>query len=337
MAILKHIIPCICCLILTGCYEAFTPDIEYEPVLCMNSMITAGQPIEVSVTHTRLYTDETADTEVPDASIAIYANGTLQEAGYIAREGDHIRLVAESSTYGRAEAEVIVPVAVGPESVEWIPTINSVYAENTEDPGVHANISFNLTATINIADPAEKENFYRFSYLGFYHSGNDGDDLYEASGPDKIAFSTGNFKYSAEPIFSEHIGIFESVMGGDSFGFAFFTDRQFSGKTYPLHLLFSECWWMADTDEWNPEFLDCGFELTLHTISESYYNWSNYLWQRDWGPAGDLGDIGLGDALWGFSNVSTGAGVVAAQSYKTYTVNLKDFIEETLSLKNLNR
>ena len=65
-------------------------------------------------------------------------------------------------------------------------------------------------------------------------------------------------------------------------------------------------------------------------MSPSYYNWANYIWQRDSGTLTELGDYGFGDPIWGYSNVSSGAGVVAAQSKSVCTIDLTDFIQETI-------
>ncbi len=83
-------------------------------------------------------------------------------------------------------------------------------------------------------------------------------------------------------------------------------------------------------DRWDPDYFDCELILELNTISESYYNWGSYLWQYEDGLLVGLGDLGLGDPVWAYSNVSTGAGVVAARSVATYTIKLKDFLEKTM-------
>ncbi|MDE6345354.1 MAG: hypothetical protein K2L55_01625 [Muribaculaceae bacterium] len=36
------------------------------------------------------------------------------------------------------------------------------------------------------------------------------------------------------------------------------------------------------------------------------------------------------EPMWGYSNVSSGAGVVAAQSFATYTLSLKEFLHDAL-------
>ncbi|MDE6468491.1 MAG: hypothetical protein K2L28_06285 [Muribaculaceae bacterium] len=70
--------------------------------------------------------------------------------------------------------------------------------------------------------------------------------------------------------------------------------------------------------------------LYLSTVSQSYYNWAVYKWNADAGITGDLADLGMAESKWGYSNVSTGAGVVAAKSSACFTVNLKDFLESVL-------
>ena len=79
--------------------------------------------------------------------------------------------------------------------------------------------------------------------------------------------------------------------------------------------------------------LECGIYLYLTTVSTSYYNWAVYKWNVDEGIMGDLSDIGLAESKWGYSNVSTGAGVVAAQSSSKATIDLKEFLKTTLNNK----
>ena len=327
MAILRNICIALLAVVLTGCYEDFTPDIDVKPVLCMNSLITAGRPIEVAVTRTVLYTDENQDFTVNDARITIYVNDEAKDADYIPREGDRIRLIAESNTYGSAQAEVVVPYSVKGGSFNWRPYLTDVRRDDSIGYDMCATIQFNLDASLTIDDSASEENYYRFAYISSHpHYGDD-----DMSG---LSFHTGTFRYESEPIFAEHIGVFDSMMGGDAYGFTFFTDRQFNGDNYTLHLQYSDCQYSVASPVWSDELLDCEVEFTLYSVSKSYYNLAIYMWHRDYGSLEELGNIGLGDPIWGYSNVSTGAGVVAAQSYTTYKLSLRDFLMENLSEKN---
>ncbi len=58
MAILRYILFLLSATILTSCYEEFNPAIDTQPVLCMNALITAGEPIEVEITHTWMFNDK---------------------------------------------------------------------------------------------------------------------------------------------------------------------------------------------------------------------------------------------------------------------------------------
>lgn len=330
MAILKrlsYILPT--ALMLTGCYHEFTPEVDTKPVLCMNSLITAGEPIEVELTHTWLYSDQSADCRVSDARVSLYANDVEVASDYIPREGDRIRIVASSRAYGNAEAEVTVPYAVGAKVLESRPDHARVGCYESNGL-LTADVTFDMNFALAIDDPAGADNYYLYECMGY--SSFDGEwpdytDYYE----DISYFNTGIFRYEAEPIFAEHIDVLESVTGSDAYGFTFFTDRQFQGSRYTLNLMYSgataHITAKADDLQTIPE---CGFEICLYSVSASYYNWANYCWQVDSGLLGEVGDVGLGDPLQAYSNVSTGAGVVAARSAAVYKIDMSDFLREAL-------
>lgn len=334
MGILKHsIYSALTVLILTGCYKDYTDVIDTTPVLCINSLITAGEPIKVYVTHTWEYTDvevvkdpdryfnyETRyDNEVSDAEVEIYANGMLQTSDYIPEEGDNIKIVAFSKKYGKAEGEVTVPVSIPIESLTWDAEIISAdVGTNFWGEESFYSVKADLQAKVTIYDAADKENYYNISCTHEYNN----DDTDEE---DKPYFSTGTLNYNAEPIFSEHIAAMVAAFGIDGYGFTFFTDRKFSGESYTLTLAYEDM--EIQTSNIPPVESDFDWSLCfiLSTISKSYYDLANYEWHAFEAGIGDLGDIGLSDPIWGYSNVSTGAGVIAAQSKSTYKINLKDF------------
>lgn len=330
MAILRYIIPLLSVFLLTGCYEDFNPRIDTRPVLCMNSLITAGKPIDVEVTHTWMFSDEGSEKNhyVSDATVTIFANGMAVGRDYLPEEGDRIRIVAESPAYGTATAEVIVPHATPVGKVKVSPAVTRVW-EGDEDFFLYemfADVTFSLNIEMDVNDPAGTVNYYHFGYDWFSPSGDD-----DQSGYYVPALSIGKFEYDSEPIFKEHVGVFETVMGNDDdTDFVFFSDRQFSGSTYTLHLNFSNNLFRIQSQEYDESRLECGVNLYLTTVSQSYYNWAVYKWNVDEGIIGDLSDIGLAESKWGYSNVSTGAGVVAAQSSSKYTIDLKDFLKSTL-------
>ena len=318
MAILKKIYPLLALPLLTGCEEAFTPDMPHTPALCVNSLITAGEPVEAKISKSRLYTDSPEKSEVRDAEVRIYVNGELQLDSYIPKEGDNIRIVAESPAVGRGEAEVLIPASIPAPTATW--EAYDVSCRESDNDMVF--VEFKLKVDLRIED-ADGENYYKFSFNSDFQADEELDD-FDASG--NYGFAIGSLLYDMEPIFREHIGIFESIMGGDAEGFSFFSDRQFEGKSYTLHLQFDNCWFRYPKGE----IPDCNVNLIVSSVSPSYYNWANYIWQRDSGTLTELGDYGFGDPIWGYSNVSSGAGVVAAQSKSVCTIDLTDFIQETI-------
>ncbi len=334
MGILRYIILLLPAVVLSGCYEDFDPAIDTAPVLCMNSLITAGAPIEVSVTHTWMFNDEKSgrDHAVTDAVVTVFANGSRVGADYLPQEGDRIRITAESPTYGTATAEVTVPVATPTGTIKVSPTVTNVWKgdEDFSRYEMLADVTFNLNIEMDVDDPAGTDNYYLFGYnWSSPHVDEEPDDEYwNFNSP---TLQIGSFEYNSEPIFKEHIGVFETVMGNDEdTDFLFFSDRQFPGKKYTLHLNFSDNSFRIRSQAYDESLLDCEVNLYLTTVSQSYYNWAVYRWNVDEGITGDLSDIGLAESKWGYSNVSTGAGVVAAQSFSKATVNLKEFLKTIL-------
>lgn len=329
MAILKFIYPLALAALLSGCFETFDPGIDSKPVLCLNSHITAGEPITVEVTHSWMFNDRKSEENhnVNDATITILANGTAVDPDYLPREGDIIMISAESPTYGVATAEVTVPYATPVGNVRVIPTVTDVTKYEYDYPiaDTVTVVKFNLSIEIDLDDPADIENFYNFDYNWFSEDDSYFDEELGVYWPG--ALTIGQFDYNSEPIFKEHVGTFETIMGYDDYlSFAFFTDRQFSGKKYTLHLNWTDNSFRIRKQEQDGELPESGINIFLSSVSHSYYNWAIYKWNRDDGAMGELGDIGLAESMWGYSNVSSGAGVVAASALRKITVDIRDLI-----------
>lgn len=332
MAILRYIIAIMAAYMLTSCYEDFDPGINAEPVLCLNSLITAGEPIKVDVSHTGMFDDENSifNNDVKDAKITIFANEQVVEQSYLPKKGDRIRIVADSPTYGMATAEVTVPYPAPIENVKFTPTATKVWIGDKDfyHYEMLAQITFNLNIEMGIKDFPGIANYYKFGY------GEKRDDLNNNESSTNQSLLMGIFNYDSEPIFKEHISVFETVMGnGDDIEFLFFTDKQFSGKTYTLHINFTDSDFRISSQKYDESLLECKIPLYLTTISQSYYNHAVYKWNIDNGVLGDMADIGFADPTWGYSNVSTGAGVVAAQSTANVTIDLTEFLKTTLNKK----
>ncbi len=329
MAILRKIIILSLPLVLAGCREEFIPLIDTKPVLCLNSLITAGEPIEVSVTHTWVYTDVKGEEDhtVNDASIAVYANGRLVGDEYLPQEGDHIRIEAFSNTYGDAWAEVVVPIATPILEVNYQPKVTDSWFEDRQQWGLSLDIRFNISTTLTISNHPATPQFYLLNidkYQPTYET------RWETS-PSSVHFFEGNKNYQ-DPFFTEYISSFEEMMdGGYLYDDICFSNSQFEGNSQDIHVDFTNAYLQISQWDRNPDLLECGYTFKLNSISESYFKWIIYRWQSEESILGDIIDVGLSEPIWGYSNVSTGAGVVAAQSSASINLNLHDFLYNYIS------
>lgn len=328
MAILRHLPLMILPLLVSGCYEDFIPEIDTKPVLCINSTITAGEPIEVDVSRSWVYS-ETGDIYLHpgEATVSVYVNGELVPEGYIASEGDKIVIKAESEKYGNAEASVRVPVAVPFRLVKQSVEPKFALRDTTQAMTFYSEFSLRLVAEIK--DNPTTDNYFGIGYYGSYPNGLSEDN--DWSGVSSVYLGLGVFEDSFEPIFKEHIGVFESVMADGDSNMMTFSDRQFAGKSYNLNMILKNMIYSVTAQPYDPELFNATVTFYLVNISRSYYDRILYLWQRDSGVLGDYGNFGFADPMWGYSNVSTGAGVVAARSYSTFTVSLREFLETAFS------
>ncbi len=70
--------------------------------------------------------------------------------------------------------------------------------------------------------------------------------------------------------------------------------------------------------------------IDLSHISTDYYKFLLSFWAATEGISGALGGVGLGDAVFEYSNVSSGAGIVSAQAKSTYELDIRKLISENI-------
>ncbi|MBD5329421.1 MAG: DUF4249 domain-containing protein [Bacteroides sp.] len=332
---------------LTSCYQDFEPDIESVPVLCMNSEITPGDSINLFLTRTWRWSEGNEykiDVEVRDAEVRLIVNGNYEEtlmpttihtgkgfdypyqeerecyqSRYRPKSGDEIRIEASSPRYGEAFAEVKVPYTVPIDRVE--PEIQSFIAlgDTTGFPAVAERCEYILRFKLltYFTDPADSVNYYDFSVGTSAHSNYDN----EAS----AFLSSVNPIFSGDPIFTEHVSVLESAIAETS-GYTIFSDRQINGRTYPLRIGFDDFsfYYFNPLDLEGPK--EYGFKVSLRHIDSTYYKHVISLWEANDAIVGSLGGVGLAPPVYSYSNVSTGAGVVAAYAVSTYTLPIVDII-----------
>lgn len=320
----------------TSCYQDFEPDIESTPVLCMNSLITAGDTIVVELTRTWRWDEGNPGKDfsvtVADGNVDLYVNGNLKEkiaysertgyrSNYVAVPGDEIRLVASSEKYSEASASVTVPNPVVIDKVDATVS-NFTY----QLYGIGKQYSMDLGLMIWFTDSQTTTDYYKF-------------DIGKTNAPDywvdeehyyaEIEYAQYDIDYDREPLFSEHMSPLESAVSETS-GYTIFSDRQISGQRYPLHIGLNNLSYSVVNPENNPEIDSASIDIRLDVISESYYKHVLSVWQSNDGINGILGSVGLGDPVWEASNVSTGAGVVAACAPYIYHLNMTKLVSEHL-------
>lgn len=333
---------------LTGCFTSFEPDIDSKPVLCMNSLITDGDSIKVSLTRTwrwsegvvvEGYDQAPIDLVVYDGVIKLFVDNEYKEtlklvetegdypyrkkkwvyvAEYIPKSGDTIRLEALSEEYGEASAEVEVPYAVPIENVDY--TVKDFVMDGDESSMEDLTYYFDMDLLVWFSDPGCTTDYYMFKTSTSGHKSGEGDD--GSSFSEYIYYSD----VSDDPLFSEHVSALESAVGIYS-GYTFFSDRQISGKKYSLHVDLDDICYYLRNPSGHPDVGNAEFYMDFYTISPSYYKHVISVWQSNDGIVGSLGGVGLADPVFESSNVSTGAGVVAAAVSK-YAIPFADIREK---------
>ncbi|MDE6770736.1 MAG: DUF4249 domain-containing protein [Muribaculaceae bacterium] len=335
---------------LTGCYSKFDLDVESEPVLCLNSIIIPGDSIRLQVIRTWEWREndllDYQNVDVTDAEVSLYINGRLMEkmtprtyymvaspinssinfyktttgfiADYIPASGDEIRFEAKSEKYGEATAEITIPYPVDIENVSIdvsnLVKRSDVYFESYD-------MTLNMLAWFS--DPAPTTDYYRVStYLDNKYWTDSGEEGFVDGWVSKL-------DVNHEPLFTEHISVLESIFSDES-SYTIFSDRQISGNSYPLHLFIDKLRYNYYNPYDLPEFKDFDLVVELSRLSESYYKYVLSEWEANYGMSGILGSMGLSEPVYGASNVSTGAGVVAAVVPYRYRINVRQLIEEEL-------
>ena len=349
MAFLNRIIlSLLAALPLVGCFSDFEPDIESTPVLCLNSLITAGEPVQVSVTRTWRWSegnpDDTyhpIDIDIADADVSLIVNGKFVErltftqsdngydpgtpfyklinvyqSTYCPRSGDTVMLRAVSDRYGEATAQVTVP---DPAPIDKVDVKVKDFSDNTHI--WQGDYSMSLGFRIWFTDPADATDYYLFETD---HTESHFTDAPDGERAQEYIMSMW-VDYTCEPLFTEHVSALESVFS-DTSGYTIFSDRQISGKSYPLNVSVDNITYIYYNPDDDPDLGDMAITLSLCSISDSYYYHVLSVWHANDGISGVLGGVGLGDPVYAASNVSTGAGVVAAVAKSTFKVRLLDII-----------
>ncbi|MDE7380833.1 MAG: DUF4249 domain-containing protein [Muribaculaceae bacterium] len=351
MAILKFIRISLLLIIiefaLTSCYQEFDPDLQSKSVLCMNSEITPDNPVTLFLTRSWCWTEDSehkVDVDVTDAEVKLYVNGQFKEllildeeetnsydysgpkvrkcyrGSYRVSVGDEILIEASSAEYGNAHAEAKIPEPVYIDKVEIRNLMISSIGDTSGFPACkdRSVFIFNLNALIHITDKYDSKDYYDVKVGLSPYSNYD----HQAEAYGSLVFPG----FDEEPLFTEHVSVLESGIS-DNYGYSIFSDRQINGKSYPLRITFSDCRFSYQ----NPQNLEApkeyGIVVTLRHIDESYYKHVISVWNANDAIIGALGEVGLANPVYAYSNVSTNAGVVTAYADTKVTIPYVKLIE----------
>ncbi|MDE5586559.1 MAG: DUF4249 domain-containing protein [Muribaculaceae bacterium] len=332
----------------TSCYTEFDPNIDSTPVLCMNSTITPGEPVTLFLTRTWPWTegDELKiDVNVRDADVRLTVNGEYKEtlkhtliqnpdypygsyqeqlecyqSEYRPESGDIIRLEATATQFGEATAEVTVPYPVPIDRIEAQVLSYRPSGDLTGFPAVEnvCQFAMRLNLLAYFTDPAASTDFYDlatdFSTISDYE--------HEAVAH---VYMYPIVDFSGEPLLKEHVSVLESTIA-DTMGYTVFSDRQINGRTYPLRISYDQLSFTYQNPLDLPKPKEAGIEVILRHVDPTYYKHVISVWEGNDGIVGILGGVGLANAVYPYSNVSTGAGVVAAYAATSLTIPFIDII-----------
>lgn len=304
---------------LTSCYRKIDLD-EYRttPKMVINSVVSPDTVVMASITRTWFYPDKKPYVNLPHAHVELYINNqyietmqwktlnnprnpdqpdTLFLSNTIPAEGDRIKIVASTPEYGTVTAEDIIPKKVPIKNASHtIKKGNGVYQGTISD-------YFEIYYEVTFDEFPEKNNYYlakitqiKTGYYGYYET--------------KIDY--------IDPVFKEQDAILDESMafnGLEKRGGALFTDQSINGQTYTLQIKETT----AELDETEQRI------ISIYSLSESYFLYLLSL-QKIAGSTleGGLGNIGLAEPLWVYSNVEGGTGILGGNQHSETTITLNN-------------
>lgn len=304
---------------LTSCYRKIDLN-EYRttPKMVINSVVSPDTVVMASITRTWFYPDKKPYVNLPHAHVELYINNqyietmqwktlnnprnpdqpdTLFLSNTIPAEGDRIKIVASTPEYGTVTAEDIIPKKVAIKNASHtIKKGNGVYQGTISD-------YFEIYYEVTFDEFPEKNNYYlakitqiKTGYYGYYETEID----------------------YIDPVFKEQDAILDESMafnGLEKRGGALFTDQSINGQTYTLQIKETT----AELDETEQRI------ISIYSLSESYFLYLLSL-QKIAGSTleGGLGNIGLAEPLWVYSNVEGGTGILGGNQHSETTITLNN-------------
>lgn len=301
-------------LLLPSCTTDFDPKLDDTPIPVINALAERDSLLVAMVSRSWLFNtlNDPAKATLPDANVQYRVDGgqwlpmTFNEetARY---ECDHRCMAGESveikadTRFGEAEGSANVPTAVPIDKVEY--TVETRIDQNSFSMGYNGEISHPLEMTlrfkVTFTDPAG-ENYY----------------LVAGSG------------YVDDPIIGENESAMDGVLNKYHYC-SFFTDRTISLQTYTLSLFESFYLWPTGDGGYGRPW-STKSTIKLINLSKDYYLYILSLFKKYTGFQGILEDFGVAEPRSVFSNVSTGAGIIASDAVSLYELDVLPIFEKEL-------
>ncbi len=296
-----------------ACVSDFDPGYGEEPFVVINMLAQPGRPLTASVTHSWPHTESPVpDVTVKDAAVTYSVNGHTSgmmtfnpqtesyEADYRPVAGDEINITAVSDKYGSASGRTRVPSQVKIDKWSFNPVVVTDYNGIVADDSLSYLRRLNIEYSITFTDPAGEENYYMLSGR-----------LYQETG--------GGF--SSDPILSENNTPLDAIFSRNN-TFMVFSDRSIDGKSYTFRYTCSYIPFIPVQDL-HERLTD---RIALCSISREFYYYLLSVYKKYGDLNQNLENIGLAEPKIIYSNVTDGAGIVAAQSSDTIVNDVHDIV-----------
>lgn len=297
-----------------GCTSEYDPYSEGDNVMVINMLAEPGHPLTADVTHSWDSSQRPAgDVTVTDASVTVIIDGIPAgamtfnpvsrhyESDYLPREGEQISISATSPTYGMASGETRVPNGVKIDHWSFNPVVETDYdGIVTNGDSLSYLRRLNIEYSITFTDPAEEDNYYMISGRPYYETGGG---------------------FSSDPIISENNTPLDAVFSANK-TFVVFSDRSINGKTYTLRYTCSYTPFIPVT-ELGSRLTD---RISLCAISRDYYLYLLSVYRKYGDLNHNLEDLGLSEPKIIYTNVMSGAGIIASQSTDTIVNDVHDIV-----------
>lgn len=326
----------LCALLFSSCEKTIDFDGEgTEPMIVVNGLVIAGEPVEVSVTKSEsLLVDAYSFEILADAKVDLYVDGEFAETlefadaddseedynPYYSNESYYLKWVFKGNTIaenGKTYRLEVSREGLQPVSCETtVPASLQMVDVDTSTTVVQYDWGSQSVLGINIkfADDAQNHNFYRVQVdqtTGVnkdYYSGNEesSDTVFLS---DQKSLSLNLF----DPVFGSDDQADEIISGTPENRYAIFDDAGLNGKEYTLKVGLRENYNPYSLNDGDGNFIKK--EVVFYSLSPEYYEYlksaTNHFYYAD--------DY-FSEPVPVFSNVQGGMGIFAGIDRTTYSI-----------------